>query len=59
MEIKDRAYWFFRNLFAFILAIPVIPVYIGWNLMDNLFIIFFVTNGSEVINWPWEWNWKY
>jgi len=57
MGIKDRAYWFFRNLLSIILTLIIGPFYILWSLSGAVYILFFVTNGSTVLLYPWEWNW--
>lgn len=58
MEIKDRAFWFFRNLLVFIVSLPFLPLFILWCILKDLVIVLFITDGSECLGWFWEWNWK-
>lgn len=56
MSVTDRIYWFLRNLLAFILILLISPFYMIWQIIGS-FIILTVTDGSEVIAWPWDWPW--
>jgi len=56
MNFNDRIYWFSRNLVAFFLVLLFSPFYMAWNIAGAL-VILTVTNGSEVIAWPWDWRW--
>ena len=61
MTIKDRLYWFTRNLFAFCLVIILSPVYFGYkNIMSLIgaMVILTVTDGSEEISLPHQWDWR-
>ena len=55
--LKDRSYWFFRNLLSIVLIFIIGPIYILWAVSGAIFILFFVTDGSTVLIWPLEWNW--
>lgn len=57
MKIKYRLYWFGRNLIAFLLFLIATPFSIIWSIILAIRILF-ITNGSEVIGFPWEWNWR-
>ena len=57
MKFRDKAYWFFRNLLAFLLTGFADIIYqplIYYRRLTTLF----KNNGSEIIAWPWEWNWR-
>lgn len=58
MKIKDRVYWFFKNLLAIVLILIIGPFYIVYALSGALYILFFVTDGSTDLLWPWQWNWR-
>lgn len=62
MQFKDRLYWFSRNLMAFVLVILLAPIYFTWYMVSSIagdIMTLTVTDGSEVIGWPHEWDWKY
>ena len=59
MKITDRLYWFFRNLSAFILLLVFSPFYWVINLTIALIKVLIVTDGSSIIAYPWEWNWRH
>jgi len=61
MKFKDRLYWFSRNLLAFALVITVGVIYFIWFILYSVsgaFMSLTVTDGSETIGWPHEWNWR-
>ncbi len=49
-------YWFLRNLSAYLLLIITIPFH---TLVSIIFAsrLLFIVDGSEVLNYPWEWKW--
>jgi len=53
MKLTDRLYWFFRNLIAFTLIILFSPFTILIAAF-RLIGILLVTDGSEVLCFPWE-----
>jgi len=58
----DRAYWFFRNLAAFILNTITFPFYLVMFVLETFWDglrIVFTTNGSEVLQYPWEIEWPF
>ena len=56
MNFSNRLFWFSRNLLAFILMlIAIIPHELVTIVLSAKCI--FITNGSEVIYFPWEWEW--
>ena len=57
MEIKDRFYYFFTNLIKYLLMVIVCPFWQLWGLIYFLYVVFFVTDGSVVIQFPWKWDW--
>ena len=57
MKIIDRLYWFGRNLLALIWGVPFIPVIMTVKFFRVLHILC-VTDGSETISFPWEWDWR-
>ena len=56
MEPIDRMYWFLRNLSAFALGIIVYPIFVTWTILRHIPMIF-ITDGSEVLSYPWDWDW--
>lgn len=57
MTFWERFYWFRFNLIRFIVGIPFHPL---WWLKGTLSQIrpLFITDGSEELSWPWEWDWR-
>ena len=53
-----RIYWFLRNLSALILSILVSPFSFLF-LLAKEFKTLCVTDGSELICYPWEYDWKW
>ena len=57
MEFKWRAFWFGRNLSAFILALIFLPLRWSHDII-RIVLTLFITNGSETIAFPWNWDWR-
>jgi len=60
MEIMDRFYWFRYNLVRFLVGIIFLPIHCVWGFIRGLvgmIIALAITDGSETLSWPWEWNW--
>lgn len=53
LNFSERSYWFFRNLAALVLSIPIIPIHILYNLFHAIRIVI-KSDGSEVLSFPWE-----
>jgi hypothetical protein len=58
MKIKDRLYWFSKNLVTFILLLIVLPFHLAFAIIRGLRIVF-ITDGSEELTFPWEWDWRF
>lgn len=61
MILWDRIYWVLRNLLALILLILVSPVYWVWKIIYSTIgaiVILFITDGSETIAFPSDWDWE-
>ena len=56
MRIADRTYWFFYNFCRFLVGLVFMPFYWTWMLIGTI-ITLTVTDGSETVLWPWEWDW--
>jgi hypothetical protein len=56
MELPGRIYWFLKNLSAFILLLIVRPLYCLWEIIISIKVLF-VTDGSEELLFPWEYDW--
>lgn len=57
MKLKDRFYYFFKNLAAFLLLLLVILPYCLCGIIGAA-ITLTVTDGSEEVAFPWEWKWR-
>jgi len=59
VNIKDRAYWFFYNLIRFLVNLVFMPLSWATQIIHGFYIVFFVTDGSQELVWPWEtWNFE-
>ncbi len=58
MKATERLFYFSKNLLAFLLGIIVIPFHMIFGIYRMAIVVFFITDGSEEIAFPWEWNWK-
>lgn len=60
MKFSDRLYWFCINFCSFIFFLILITPYVIWGVIYSFFqairITFFVTDGSERLMFPWEWE---
>ncbi len=55
--IEYRLYYFMMNLAAFILTLIAIP----FRMIVIVFCsarVLLVTDGSEMLSFPWEWEWR-
>lgn len=55
-SIYDRFYYFFRNLLAFVMGLPFQFIFVCWQILIA-FVHLFVTNGSILICFPWQYDW--
>lgn len=54
LKLSDRIYWFKRNFPRGIVTICWLPFSWTWELLELLYIMFCVTDGSSSIDYPWE-----
>lgn len=60
LSLSDRLYWAKRNWSAALLWVPAAPFYIVARILCGVWEVFrmlFITNGSEVLAYPWEQKW--
>jgi hypothetical protein len=53
----DRMYWFRRNTSAVLLGLIALPIKFIYDYI-TLFKFLFITNGSCILDYPWNWDWK-
>lgn len=72
LTFNNRFYWFGRNLLGFVLFVTCIIPYFLWIFIIDLFRalhtltidlfrafhILLMSDGSSVIGFPWEWDWR-
>ena len=58
IKITNRLYWFGLNGLTFLSFLFFGPFIFFWGTLGNLYVVFFVTDGSVRLMWPNEWNWK-
>ena len=61
MSFNYRLHCFTRNLIAFILILLINPFYHMWKMITSTigaFMTLTVTDGSELIMFPHEWDWN-
>lgn len=58
MKPIDRLYWFSKNLAALILSVIVSPFSFIFLLAREIKTLT-ITDGSEQICFPWEYDWKW
>ena len=56
MRLRDRLHYFFRNLSAWVLMLIFWPIYSLWNMIVTTKVLF-ITDGSEEIIFPNEYDW--
>jgi GTP cyclohydrolase IA len=54
--LKDKFFYFFRNLFAFILGLPFQVLFVVWQTAVS-FVHVFILDGSILVMFPWEYDW--
>ena len=60
LSINDRLYWFSRNLLGYVLfwlSIAPFTIWITILAIVKTTATATVTDGSEIISFPWEWKW--
>jgi len=57
VKMKVRLYYFLSNLIKYICLIIAYPFWLMWGLIYFFCIVFFVTDGSVELKFPWEWDW--
>ena len=54
MKILDRIYWLRNNLIRFPIVLLWMIIEFPINIIKLIYLVLFVTDGSEELCWPWE-----